>query len=364
MQQPAPKADWLTRPRNVVLVWSAYTVLWVSQSNVWAMIVNRDRPWYGPVPWALATAIVWGCLTVPIVRFARWKRLDRSTWKRNFPWHIGAILLCAVADASGDQVARALTDMPFAFWSDFFRKLDVVTFYYLIICGVTHAADYHELYRHGELRAAELESELRTSQLEQLKSQLQPHFLFNTLNAVNALIYEDPRAADRVVTRLGELLRMTLALGSVQEMSLEHELEFVRAYLDIQQIRMGSRLRVIIDVPADALQARVPTLLLQPLVENAVIHGIAPLVRGGEVVVAARVTGAELTLTITNDGVRFVPPPRYGIGISNVQQRLARLYGSAQSFTIDRNGAGGTRVEVRLPHRAVETDDLLRTAVS
>jgi LytS/YehU family sensor histidine kinase len=260
-----------------------------------------------------------------------------------------------LVDVAGSHVACIVTHKPFPFWAEYVRKLDIVAFYYAIIAGVSHAVDYYRMYRSGELRASQLETELRQSQLEILKSQLQPHFLFNTLNAVNALIYEDPRAADRVITRLGELLRMSLAVGNQQEVPLGYELEFVRAYLDIQQTRLGDRLQVVIDVPDDLHDMMVPTLLLQPLAENAVLHGVAPLMRGGVVRIAAAANDETLVLSVADTGSGFRQSKRRGIGLTNVQLRLRQLYGAAHSFSIEPQEPTGTIVTTSLPvHRAGE----------
>lgn len=223
--------------------------------------------------------------------------------------------------------------------------------YYAVIVGVTHAADYYRMYRSGLTRPAQLESELRQSQLEFLKGQLQPHFLFNTLNAVHALVYGNQKAAGRVITPLGELLRMSLAAGNRQEVPLRYELEFVRAYLDIQQTRLGSRLRVEFDVADELHDLLVPTLLLQPMAENAVLHGIAPLVRGGVVRIGATLAGDTLALPVADTGAGFGAATRRGIGLTNVQLRLRHLYGAAQSFSIEANRPAGTVVTTLLPAR-------------
>jgi two-component system LytT family sensor kinase len=343
--------DPLTNPRYVAGFWIGYTILSLNQSFVWAAVANRERAWHEPVPWAVATALVWGLLTPLIVRLARAKRLDRATWKRHLPWYITGWLMAGLLDAAADQGARIVAGMPFAFWPDYFRKLDVVAFYYAIIVGVTHAYDYYRLFRERELRASQLENDLRQSQLQLLKSQLQPHFLFNTLNAVNALIYEDPKAADRMVTRLADLLRMSLAAGNAQEISLEYELEFVRAYLDIQQTRLGARLRMVIDVPEHLYHASVPTLLLQPLVENAVLHGIAPLVRGGMITVQAAEQDGRLHVTVADTGAGIQRKIREGIGLANLRERLQQLYGENQSLAIIPNEPAGTRIEISFPYR-------------
>ena len=356
--------DRLTDWRSVAVFWAGYVFLSMNQSYVWNVVADRGRAWWEPLPFALATAVVWGTLTPFIVKWSRKHRIERATWTRQLPWHIAVIPVIGLIDAGADQWARAVTDMPFGFWPDFFRKLDIVTFFYAVIAGVAHAVDYYRMYRSGELRASQLESELRQSQLEQLKSQLQPHFLFNTLNAVNALIYEDPRAADRIITRLGELLRMSLALGSQQVVPLDYEMEFVRAYLDIQQTRLGDRLRVEIDIPEELHDAQVPPLLLQPLVENAVLHGIAPLVRGGVVSVTARSTNDYLELTVADTGSGLHTPMRERIGLSNVRHRLRHLYADAHEMRVTPHAPQGTRVDIRVPLRVAAHTALFQEQIA
>lgn len=334
--------DRLTDWRTVALFWAGYVFLSMNQSYVWNVVADRGRAWWEPAPFALATAVVWGTLTPLIVKWSRAHRIGRATWRRELPYHIALIPVIALIDAAADQLARAATDMPFGFWADYFRKLDIVTFFYAVIAGLAHAVDYARV-------ASRLENELRQSQLEILKSQLQPHFLFNTLNAVNALIYEDPKAADRIITRLGELLRMSLAVGNRQEVTLDHELEFVKAYLDIQQVRLGERLQVRVEVPEALGDVMVPALMLQPLVENAVIHGIAPLGRGGCVLLRAW-EDARLHIDVCDTGAGLREPIRMGIGLSNIQRRLTELYGSSQSFAT-RSHPKGTTVSISLPIR-------------
>ena len=350
--------EWLSRSRTIVAIWLAYAVLSINQSFVWAVVADRERPWYYPVTWTIATAIVWTALTPWIMRLVRARRLGRGTWRRNVWWHAGAVLVAGLVDAGGDQVARVITDMPLAFWADYFRKLDIVTFIYVVIAGATHAADYHDMYERGELRSAQLESQLATSQLESLKSQLQPHFLFNTLNAVNALIHEDPHAADRVLNRLAEMLRMTLNAGSAPEVTLAQEIEFVRAYLEIQRARLGDRLGVTYAVPEELLHARVPALLLQPLVENAVIHGLGTLPHGGTVHIAATRKNGQVTLRVEDDGIGVPATTRIGIGLSNVTTRLQYLYGDKQSLNLAPRAGGGTIVEVSLPFEPADASAL------
>jgi len=204
-------------------------------------------------------------------------------------------------------------------------------------------------------RTLRAESLAQSARLEALRYQLNPHFLFNALNAVSTLVVEHRNAeASRMLARLADLLRATLDRPPADLVSLSDELELVRRYLDIEQIRLGDRLFVEIDVADDTWQARVPSLLLQPLVENAVRHAIAPRERGGRITVGARRVGSSIQLSVVDDGA---PKPvdddgassSNGIGLKNTKERLAQLYGDACSFAITRD-AGGARITITIPY--------------
>ena len=224
--------------------------------------------------------------------------------------------------------------------------------YYWAMIGVAHALDYYGKYREGELHAAELEAGLVRAQLQLLKSQLQPHFLFNTLNAISALVHTDVEAADRVLARLGDLLRLALEDFGLQEAPLARELEVVRAYLEIEQARLGPRLSIVQDVAANTLDAWVPTFLLQPLVENSIRHGIAPRAGRGRIEIRAWRDRDVLHLEVRDDGPGF--PAKMtagGVGLSNTRARLFHLYGEAQRLQTRNDPRGGCFVQVTLPFR-------------
>ena len=163
----------------------------------------------------------------------------------------------------------------------FFRTLDQVLPVYWAIIGLQHAVDYYRQARAREVRSARLETRLMESQLQALQQQLHPHFLFNTLHAISTLVHRDPEKADLMIERLSDLLRITLRKVGVQEVELAEELEYLRAYLDIEQVHFGNRLRIEYRIDAAAMDVLVPTLILQPLVENAIRHGLEPMVRPG-----------------------------------------------------------------------------------
>lgn len=215
------------------------------------------------------------------------------------------------------------------------------------------AIDWYRRARQTELRASNLEAQLSSAQLDVLRSQLDPHFLFNTLNSISTLMHRDVDAADTMLFRLSEMLRLTLGSSSAQETSLRAELETVRLYLQIMDARFGDRLSSRFDVPDALLDERVPSFLLQPLVENVVRHGIDETTQRTTVRVSAAVAGAELTLRITDDG-RGLPPAggrREGFGLRNTRLRLSELYGAGAHLEVANRPEGGAQVEIVIPRR-------------
>ena len=184
--------------------------------------------------------------------------------------------------------------------------------YALLLFGVM-AANYYRRYLAGEQRAAQLQAQLAQAQLQALKMQLHPHFLFNTLNAISELVHKEPETAERMVIQLSDMLRVSLDSIGVQEIPLEQELEFLRRYLDIEETRFRDRLRIRMDVDPETLGAYVPNMILQPLVENAIRHGISPLSRGGSIDIRARRNGETLNLQICDDGRGLPTNGEHGI---------------------------------------------------
>jgi hypothetical protein len=206
-------------------------------------------------------------------------------------------------------------------------------------------------YSAATRESEQLQSRLDQARLEALKLQLQPHFLFNTLNTITALVHTDPPAAERMVSGLSELLRFSLGTAGDQEIPLERELEVLHHYLDIQQVRFQDRLSVSFDVDADAARAYVPNLLLQPLVENAIKHGIGPRAAAGHIAISAHRRNGVLSLEVSDDGVGDVreAPRREGVGLGNSRARLRSLYGEAHRFEVGPRTRGGFRVYIEIP---------------
>lgn len=227
---------------------------------------------------------------------------------------------------------------------------------YGVLVAIGMGLDLRRRYRQGQLRSARLERRLAEAQLAALRMQLQPHFLFNTLHAISALMDEDVAAARRMIARLSELLRVTLASDGEPEVPLEREIEVLERYLDIERVRLGDRLRVEYAVDDDAREALVPTLLLQPLVENAVRHGIAPRARGGRVRIGGRIDGATLRLSVADDGPGLragdaaeSPAEGEGIGLANTRARLAQRFGPAAQLELASDGGRGLEVRIAMP---------------
>ena len=221
----------------------------------------------------------------------------------------------------------------------------------------TYATNWQERLATSFSRATEereqLEARLARAQLQSLRLQLHPHFLFNTLNTINALIGTDRHAAERVVSGLSELLRMSLSSASEQEVTLAKELELLTHYIEIQQIRFQDRLTVNFRIDPDARYALVPNLMLQPLVENAIRHGIAPRAAPGHVVVTAAKRANRLELSVVDDGVgeKANRDHRDGVGLGNTRARLLSLYGSDHRFEAGSGGTGGFAVRIEIPYR-------------
>jgi len=224
---------------------------------------------------------------------------------------------------------------------------------YASIVGVITAIEERAARRRRDLDAARLEADLAQAQLRALQMQLQPHFLFNTLHGIAMLTDTDPAAAEAMAVKLAELLRATLRLRDVPEVPLRTELDLLRAYLEIEETRFADRLCVTFVVPDDVLEARVPSFLLQPIVENAVRHGVAPRVETGHVAIRAAREADTLLLSVEDDGPGFGADPfaANGVGLAATRDRLTLRYGDAGSIRCEARSAGarGARVAIRIP---------------
>jgi sensor histidine kinase YesM len=224
---------------------------------------------------------------------------------------------------------------------------------YWAIVGLSHALGYYRESQARALRASQLETRLIEARLQSLQRQLQPHFLFNTLNTISALMHRDVDAADAMIARLSDLLRLSLETVGVQEVDLKQELDFLSKYLEIEQTRFRDRLTVVFDIQPDTFDVLVPNLILQPLVENAIKHGIGPRPAPGRITIRSRRTEGFLELEVQDDGVGLsaarLSDFNRGVGLANTRSRLEHLYGALHRFEFRQPPHGGLLVLMAIP---------------
>jgi two-component sensor histidine kinase len=226
-------------------------------------------------------------------------------------------------------------------------------FAYIALIGLAHAGVFHRRYREREQQATLLASRLNEARLHALQAQLQPHFLFNTLNGIATLLRRDPAKAEDMLLSLSELLRIALNSSQRQEIPLREEMDFLGRYLAIQKMRFGDRIEVVEEIEPTAMDCLVPALLLQPLVENAIRHGLEPSVRQGLLRITGSRDGEWLRLTVEDNGVGLEPGVSNctGVGLANARERLATLHGAAHEFELVEREQGGVAVKIKLPAR-------------
>jgi two-component system, LytTR family, sensor kinase len=223
------------------------------------------------------------------------------------------------------------------------------------IVAVHNAVVYYRVSKDRLLRASQLEARLAQSQLQMLRMQLQPHFLFNALHSISALMHKDVKRADSMVAALSELLRMSLQNIGAQEVPLQSELEFLQRYIEIMSIRFGDRLQVSLEVDPETRDARVPNLFLQPLVENAFRHGFGDQAKQGHITIRVRRENGMLQCDIIDDGRGLRAGHKEGVGLASTRQRLAHLYGDRQSFNLRGAPGEGVRVTMSIPFHTYQS---------
>lgn len=308
--------------------------------------------------WALATPLV--------LWLSRRFCIERSNWARRLALHsIFSIVLCISLLAFHFifymlVLGRGSSITLFRIFNFVYYNLDRWLLFYWVILVLRHAFNYYHSYRKGELKASQLRTQLVQSQLEALKMQVQPHFLFNTLHSVSALLSKDTDGARKMITRLGDFLRLTLENSGSMEVTLQQEIEFLNGYLEIERIRFQDRLTTNIHVDPEVLDVPVPNLILQPIVENAMRHAIGNST-SGRVEINAFPRNGVVRIEVKDNGPgiqvdRTLEAPRgRGLGLANTRARLAGLYGNAASFELTNDPAGGLLVALEIP-RVTEAD--------
>jgi two-component system LytT family sensor kinase len=316
-------------------------------------------PWVRLLLFSVGTAWIWAALTPPVLWLTRNASLAPGHRARSAGVYALTGIGFFVASGVLEWILGLATGMVPAgrFWSTLlFECLATRVLAYLAIVTLGRTAHYFGLYRTRQLHTSELESRLARTHLQVLKMQLQPHFLFNTLNAVAELVHTEPDAADLMITRLGRLLRLSLDNAGHQVVPLRQEIDFLRVYLDIEQVRFQDRLQIVWDVAPETLEGAVPTLLWQPVLENAIRHGVTPLPGRGRIVIASRREGDELVLEIRDNGTGLPAggAPREGVGLRNIRERVDQLYGSRAVFRLAPAPGGGAIATLRLPFTPCE----------
>ena len=356
-----------------VLIFAAWTFLAAfSSAQAAVFFMQRGRP----IDWAevLSSRFVdwYTCaLFTPLFFWlARRYPIDRRTWRTALPLTLAVTSVCVVLKYSllvplerflgietwpsvMGAITRSFASESMAFWA---------------VVGIIHAFEFNRRYREREIAAADLRTKLSEAQLEALRSQIHPHFLFNTLHSISTLMHRDVDAADSMLTRLSDLLRLTLKHRGENEIALRDELSLADHYLAIMSIRFGDRLTIAQSIDPGTLDALVPQFLLQPLLENALQHGVASTSGPSRIEIAARALNDRLILSVTDDG-RGAPPlnrgERHGMGLTNTRLRLEQLYGRDQSLMLEKLPERGARISVEMPfHRAAKPAPLPTPSVA
>jgi signal transduction histidine kinase len=355
---------WLSIAAGWMLIALSFTLNYFFFSGHYVEIFTTPPTLLQMLVWEIPYWILWAAMAPLVFRITRRFPLERERWLGNALVHVLAGLALTIAHrvvylpvcwllyVDAYQKSPTLLDL---YRSDLLFNLPTGLMSYGTFLLVSNVMDYYERYQAGRLREAELETQLAQAQLQALKMQLHPHFLFNTLNSISALQLTDSEAANRMTARLGDFLRMTLDNAGAQEVPLRQEMEFLRCYLEIERIRFQDRMRVTMEIESEALDARVPNLILQPIVENAIKYAVLLQSGSGHIQIRARRVNGSLRMQVEDDGVGLQLPrdgnraTRGGVGLTNTEARLKQLYGGEHRFELANAPSGGLLVTIEIP---------------
>ena len=354
-----------TRWRWIAAIWSAGALFDASQTVLIMHAEGRHHAWLPLFGTQLVSWIPWVLATPLVIRLARRFPIARGMSLRTVGIHLAAFaVVTALAETWSTVLQMLFNPWNNRKWPTFVDTwttqltFQVLTFLivYALILTVTYVVDARESMARQMTETARLNEELSKAQLEALRRQMEPHFMYNTLNSIAGLVRDQRNdAAVSMIVGLSEFLRRSSEDSHRSQVALREEVEYLQRYLDIQKVRFGERLQVSVDIPAELLCAQVPNLLLQPLVENAIKHGIAKRVAGGTVRVAGACHEGSLCLSVYNDGPSLPADweaTQTGVGIGNLRTRLQILHGNESGLELRRAHSGGVEVVVTLPFRA------------
>lgn len=343
-------------------IWTLFAFFFTSQVFLQYQVLKVPIPVWKVFSWQLFSGYVWFALTPLILWLAKKFPLESGKLLRNIPLHLLFSVLISVFQQLIDAFILPQLGYPPgmtfpSYWAayQFFLGVNLhlsVGIYWAIV-AISLSLNYYRKFREREVTASQLEARLAQTRLQILKFQLQPHFLFNTLNTISELVYKDQESAEQMITNLSDLLRLSLEKLEVQEVSLQQELDFLKKYVEIEQMRFHDRLTIEINVAPETLDAKVPNMILQPLVENAIKHGIAPLSKGGTVKVSSERQNGNLLLSVSDNGVGLkntdISEIPEGVGLKNTKSRLKHLYGVNHQFEILPLEKGGVTLNLTIP---------------
>lgn len=343
----------------VFIVCTGLAIFFFGQQYVYAINADRELKFWGDLTYQLLYFYVWGGFFFFIAYLADKYRFEKSNMLKSTLVHLTSGILIAFLHRIVVFIPYLQIFHPEKLSGDFItggliNKVTIGAFdsflAYFFILGCYYGIDYYRKFRENRIKSAELEKQLSQMQLQALKMQLHPHFLFNTLHAISALMEEDVTTARRMQAKLSDLLRHTLDNTGVQEIELKDELEFVKGYLEIEQTRFRDRLKIKFLIEDETLDSLVPNLILQPLVENAVKHGISPTSQGGAIIIKSQVNKGILFLEVCDSGAgNNLKEIKEGIGLRNTRLRLERMYPDKFSFHIIDNASDGFCVKLSFP---------------
>jgi two-component sensor histidine kinase len=366
-QSGALARNWWLKWLAIFGIWAVLGVIYAGPIYMEVRAEGMNHAATRVFSWGILTWGAWAPLTPIMIWLARHWSLVGANWKRRLPLHLLGFLLVS-ATHSAAATAITLWVKPFDnmgssstnFWPRYLSRFkgafgsDLLI--YGAVIGVCYAVDYYRKYRERESLAAQLESQLAQAQLESLRTQLHPHFLFNTLNGIVGLVRDHKNeTAVNMLVGLSDLLRHALEYSHQQEVELRQEVDFLELYLNLQQMRFSDRLHIKLDIDPQTARALVPSLILQPLAENALRHGIGQSTASGMIAVSSHLENGSLKLRVVDNGVGLAENWQLkssgGIGLANTAARLQQLYNGNHRFDIQNRPEGGVEVLVVVPFR-------------